>query len=188
MLGEFPSPLQVVYLGISGVLHPSRTLYRALLDRSPEEDGHREYEATSVLAQALRGWPNARIVLTSTLPWRDGITAVLLNLGPDVAIRVLGFTFADLTAKASLGPRGQPLGRADYWRHTKAEIVRLHVGWMRPDAWIAVDDETLLWTEVECRQHFVHVDGCKGLLDPIAQDRLITKLRGNFGEPKSQIA
>lgn len=190
MLGSLPSPspsqLQVVYLGLSGVVHPSRTLYQALMGRLPEEDGHKEYEAAPVLANALRGWPDARIVLTSTLPWRHGLFSVLSDLGPELATRVLGFTYADLTAKAALGPRGQPLGDADYWRHTKAEIVRLHVGWMRPDAWIAIDDETLLWTEGQRRQHFVQVDGSKGLLDPSAQDRLLTVLHGNFGAPRFQ--
>lgn len=188
MLAEPPAPLHVVYLGVAGVLHPSRTLYQSLVECLPEQDGHRDYEATSVLAAALRAWPEARIVLTSTLPWQEGLTSVLLNLGPEVASRVLGFTYADLTAKARLGPRGQPLGNADYWRHTKAEIVRLHVGWMRPDAWIAVDDETLLWTEEERRQHFVQVDGLKGLLDPVAQDQLLTKLAGNFGPPRPRSA
>ena len=186
MLGPLPSPLHVVYLGISGVLHPSRTLCQALMECLPEQDGHEEYEATPILAQALRAWPNARIVLTSTLPWKEGLFSVLTDLGPEVASRVLGFTYADLTAKAQLGPRGQPLGNADYWRYSKAEIVRLHVGWMRPDAWIAVDDDTLLWTEAEHRQHFVQVDGRKGLLDPVAQDRLQTKLQGNFGGPQRQ--
>lgn len=184
MLGGLPSPLQVVYAGIGGVLHPSRTLYQAIEGRLPEEDGHQEYEATPVLARALRGWPNARIVLTSNRPWEHGLFSVLADLGPDVASRVLGFTYADLTAKAKLGHRGLPLGNADYWRHTRSEIVRLHVGWLRPDAWIAVDDDSLLWTEEERRQHFVQVDGRKGLLDPAAQDRLLTKLQGNFGPSK----
>jgi len=179
--------LQLVYLGLSGVVHPSRTLYKALVECLPEEHGHEEYEAAPILAQALSGWPNARIVLTSTLPWKEGLFSVLTGLGPEVARRVLGFTYADLTAKAKLGPRGQPLGNADYWRHTKAEIVRLHVAWMRPDAWIAVDDDTLLWTDAEHRQHFVEVDGRRGLLDPLAQDRLITKLWGNFGEPQRRV-
>jgi hypothetical protein len=183
MLGGLPSPLQVVYAGLSGVVHPSRTLYQSLLNRAPEADGHKEYEAAPVLASALGRWPNARIILTSTLPWKHGLFSVLTDLGPELASRVLGFTYADLTAKARLGPRGLPLGNADYWRHTKSEIVRLHVGWLRPDAWIAVDDDTLLWTEEERRQHFVQVDGHKGLLDPAAQDRLLTKLHGNFGDP-----
>lgn len=113
---------------------------------------------------------------------------MLSNLGPEVGRKVLGFTYADLTTKAQLGPRGLPLGNADYWRHTKAEIVRLHVGWLSPDAWIAVDDDTLLWTEEERRQHFVQVDGRKGLLDPASEDRLLTRLQGNFGPPRPYAA
>lgn len=186
MLGNPPAPVQVLYLGISGVLHPSRTLYEATTGRLPEEDGHREYEAAPVVEQLLKEWPNARVILTSNLPWRDGLSSVLFNLGPSLASKVLGFTYADLTAKARLGPRSHPLGKADYWRLTKAEIIRLHAEWMKPSAWVAVDDETLMWSEYERRQHFVQVDGCKGLLFPLAQDSLLTKLQGNFGEPERQ--
>lgn len=188
MQDDHPSPLLAIYLGIAGVFHPSRSLYESVFGRSPEEDGHSEYEAAPVVQQLLKDWPSARIILTSTLPWRDGLSSVLFNLGPEVASRVLGFTYADLTAKAQLGPRDQPLGNADYWRHVKAEIVRLHVGWAKPAAWIAVDDETLLWSEEERRQHFVQVDGLKGLLDPVAQDQLLTKLAGNFGPPQPRSA
>ena len=76
-----------------------------------------------------------------------------------------------------------PLGDADYWRHMKSEIVRLHVEWLKPAAWIAVDDETILWTDNEREQHLVAVNGRNGLLDPVAQDRLVTVLTGNFGLP-----
>jgi hypothetical protein len=174
----------LLYLGISGVMHPSRSLYESVHGRPPEDDGHAEYEAAPVLTQMLRGWPHIRIVLTSTLPWQQGFFEVATNLGTELACRVLGFTFADLTAKAPLGPRGQPLGSADYWRLTKAEIVRLHVGWWQPHAWVAVDDETLNWSAAEHTQQFAQVDGLKGLLDPAAQDRLLTKLQGNFGPAK----
>jgi len=183
-----PSPLHVVYLDIAGVLHPSRSLYESVVGRTPEEDGHSEYEAAPVVQQLLKDFPHARIIITSTLPWRDGLEPVLSKLAPELASKVDGFTYADLTERAKVGPRGRPLGNADYWRHTKAELVRLHLEWLRPNAWIAIDDETLLWTEEERRQHFVQVDGCKGLLDPATQDQLLTKLVGNFGPPQPRSA
>lgn len=175
------APLNVIYLGISGVLHPSRSLYELVEGRSPDDDGHRPYEAVPVLETLLRSWPDARIVLTSTQPWSKGLPAVLGELGPELAARVLGFTYEDLSNKLRRGRRQLSLSGEDYWRLNKSEIVRLHVEWLKPGAWVAVDDDTILWTERERRQHLVAVDGCKGLLDPAAQDRLVTVLEGNFG-------
>lgn len=174
------SVLHVIYLGISGVLHPSASLYRLVMGRSPMKDGHRLYEAVPVLEALLRGWPEASIVLTSTQPRAKGLPAVLRELGPELAARVLGFTYEDLTTKFRSSPLQEPLSSDDYWRLQKAEVVRLHVAWLKPTAWIAVDDETSSWSELARRQHLVSVDGCKGLLDPAAQDRLVTVLTQNF--------
>lgn len=176
---------EILYLGISGVLHPSASTYELVQGRNPWTDGHFEYEAAPWLAEELKPWPNVRIVLTSTQPWAKGLPAVLGALGPALASRVLGFTYADLTTKLRRGRRQLPLSDADYWRHNKSEIVRLHVLWLQPSAWVAIDDETILWTAEEREQHLVAVDGCKGLLDPAAQDRLLTVLEGNFGPPSS---
>ncbi|CAN7332144.1 HAD domain-containing protein [Rhizobacter sp. LjRoot28] len=173
--------LRVIYLGISGVLHPSQSLYELIERKDPWEQGHRRYEAVPVLEGILRGWPDARIVLTSPQPWKHGLPAVLKELGPELGGKVLGFTFEDLTTKVPCPPRHRPIGDADYWRLLKSEIVRRHVAWLKPVAWAAVDDETILWTDGERQQHLVEVDGCQGLLDPEAQDRLITVLTGNFG-------
>jgi hypothetical protein len=178
--------LKVVYLGISGVLHPSRSLYELVEGRSPEDDGHCPYEAVSVLEAVLQDWPEARIVLTSTQPWSEGLPAVLKKLGPLLAPRVIGYTFEDLTAKLLRGKRQRPLSTDDYWRLNKSEIVRLHVEWLKPTAWVAIDDESILWLESERQHHLVEVDGCRGLLDPVAQDRLLTTLVGNFGAHREQ--
>ncbi len=179
-------PPQVVYLGISGVLHPSRSLYELLNGRAPEDDGHQLYEGAAVLENILSGWPDAAIVLTSTQPWAKGLPAVLQAMGPGLASRVLGFTFEDLTTKLRRGPRQRPLSDADYWRLNKSQVVRLHVEWLRPAAWLAIDDEDILWTDDERQNHVVVVDGCKGLLDPAAQDRLATVLSGAFGAPRAR--
>jgi HAD domain in Swiss Army Knife RNA repair proteins len=173
--------LQVVYLGISGVLHPSASLYELIEGRSPWEDGHRPYEAVSWLEEALEGWPQARIVLSSTQPWAKGLPAVLELLGDALAQRVLGYTHEDLTTKLRRGKWQIPLSNEDYWRLNKSDIVRLHARWLRPTEWIAVDDDTILWNAEEHRDHLVVVDGCKGLLDAVAQDRLLTLLAAKFG-------
>lgn len=66
----------------------------------------------------------------------------------------------------------------------KSEIVRLHRQWLRPAAWVVLDDETACWTVEEHREHIVLTDGCEGLREPRAQDRLMTLLVGNFSPPR----
>lgn len=179
------SPLHVVYLGINGVLHPSRSTYELVMGHMPEADGHRLYEAVPMLEHHLSQWKTARIVLTSAQTWARGLSAVKGELGPFLASRVLSDSYTDLTTKVPCGPRQMPIGNADYWRLLKAEIVRLHVEWLRPTAWIAVDDETLFWSPAERALHLVAVDPCKGLLDRTAQDRLATAMAGQFGPADS---
>jgi HAD domain in Swiss Army Knife RNA repair proteins len=177
-------PLRVVYLGISGVLHPSASLYKFIHGCSPWSDGRSEYESTPVLAAALAGWPDARIVLTSTQPWPNGLMSVLERLGPRLASRVIGFTYEDLTSDGHLGAQQAALSSNGYWRLMKSEVVRLHRRRVRPSAWLAVDDEMACWTVDEHRDHVLLTDGCEGLLEPRAQDRLMTLLVGNFGAPR----
>lgn len=173
---------QVVYLGISGVLHPSSSTFLYLYGRRAEEAGHRKYEAVEALALALSQWPLAKIVLTSTQPWSKGLAAVLDKLGP-LAPRVLGFTFEDLTTKVVHGVTRRPITPEDYWRLNKSQVVERHVAWLKPRNWIALDDEGILWADDVARQHLLLTHGGKGLLDPIALDRLHTVLVTNFGQP-----
>jgi HAD domain in Swiss Army Knife RNA repair proteins len=178
--------MRVLYLGISGVLHPSASTYELVEGRSPWADGHAEYEAVPWLSQTLEQWPDVQIVLTSTQPWKHGLRPVLARL-TGLAARVMGFTYEDLTTKAvrQLRTRGgttRQLTRSgeDYWRMNKSHIVAEHVEWLKPRAWVAVDDEDILWS-ADVRDHVVIVDGCKGLKDSAEQDRLLTYLHSNFG-------
>lgn len=174
-------PLLVLYLGLSGVVHPSASANKLLFDKNCWEAGHAEYEGVAQLERALAPWPSVRIVLTSTLAWSQGLPSVLERLGPKLAGRVIGSSFDDLTRRARLGRQGQPMSRTAYWSLSRAEVVRYHVEWMRPSAWVALDDDAGMWTAMERRNHCVFTDPCRGLLDPVALDRLATVLEGNFG-------
>jgi HAD domain in Swiss Army Knife RNA repair proteins len=171
----------VVYLGISGVLHPSWSFYRYVYGREAEQDGHRKYQSVNALDEALNGWPAARIVLTSTQPWSRGLEAVLEQLGP-LAHRVEGFTFEDLTKKVPADRLGRCISEMDYWRLVKSQIVRRHVEWLKPVGWVAVDDEDIGWAEDEL-PHVVVTSGSRGLADPEAIDRLYAALEHSFGHP-----
>ncbi len=176
------------YLGISGVLHPSESLYGLLRGRSPWADGHAKYEGVPYLEKALGEWPDVRIVLTSTQPRAHGLSSVLERLGPSLAARVSGSTYEDLTTKAervavtrSGSSRTVAYSNDDYWRMSKAQIVDAHVRWLRPSSWIAIDDEDILWPQAVRHDQLVLTDGCIGLLNEEAQDRLDFVLRTNFG-------
>lgn len=178
--------MRLLYLGISGTLHPSASTYELILGRSPWDAGHEQYEAVPWLSSALTHWPDLRIVLTSTQPWKHGLPAVLERLGP-LAERVIGFTYEDLTTKTvrqvrtrSGTTREISYSDEDYWRMNKADIVAAHVEWLQPQAWVAVDDEDILWPR-SLVDHVCIVDGCKGLAAPVEQDRLLTYLRMNLG-------
>lgn len=175
----------VLYLGISGTLHPSASLYELVYGRSPWDNGHRQYEAVPWLSSALARWPDVQVVLTSTQPWKHGLPAVLKQLGT-LAERVIGFTYEDLTTKVVRQVRTRSgstkyvgYSDADYWRMNKSDIVRAHVGWLQPKAWVAVDDDDILWPK-SLADHVCVVDGLAGLQDPAEQDRLLTCLQMNF--------
>jgi hypothetical protein len=68
----------------------------------------------------------------------------------------------------------------DYWRMHKSHVVTAHVEWLKPQAWVAVDDEDILWPK-RVADHVCIVDGCEGLKHPAEQDRCLTYLQVNFG-------
>lgn len=178
--------MRVLYLGLSGVVHPSATTYALVRGRSPWRDGHTEYEAVPWLAQTLDCWPDVKIVLTSTRPWKLGLPAVLERM-PPLAERVVGFTFEDLTTQPVCRVRtragttiDRPYSSEDYWRMNKSDIVGAHLAWLKPRVWVAVDDEDILWPR-ELQSHLCIIDGCRGLAHAAEQDRLLTYLRANFG-------
>ncbi|MFM2419075.1 MAG: hypothetical protein RL385_3798 [Pseudomonadota bacterium] len=183
---QVPGP-KVLYLGIGGVLQPSSSTYHWVHGRDPFEDGHRRYESAPLLAQLLQGWPEVRIVLTSTRPWKHGLAAVLAELGTALASRVIGYTFDDLTKRAKVGERfPRCLSEMDYWRLGKAQIVEKHMRWLRPTAWIAVDDEGYGWTDQDLACQVVVTPGVDGLLNVEARAKLHGLLEHQFGPPEQQ--
>ncbi|OWQ46631.1 hypothetical protein CDL60_14315 [Roseateles noduli] len=179
------APPLVLYLGVGGVLQPSRSTYSLVYGRDPFEDGHSPYECAPLLDELLRGWPAVRIVLTSVRPWRHGLPAVLEALGPGLAHRVIGYAFEDLTTKARFGKSQRHISEMEYWRMSRASIVDKHLQWLRPRAWLAVDDEDDGWTDGERACHVVLTPPLTGLLDAGAQAKLHGLLVHQFGPPQN---
>lgn len=81
--------------------------------------------------------------------------------------------FGDLTAKARFGRLQRHLSDLDYWHMRKGHIVEKHLAWLRPRAWLAIDDEAQGWTDRELACHVVLTPPPQGLLDPEAQAKLV---------------
>lgn len=182
---EPPAPPMVLYLGVGGVLQPSSSTYHWVHGRDPFADGHTRYECAPLLEALLTGWPDVRIVLTSVRPWRHGLPAVLDALGLSLARRVIGYTFEDLTTKARFGKSLRHLSDLDYWRKGKASIVEKHVAWLRPRAWVAVDDEPFGWTDQELARNVVVTPPLEGLVSEGARTKLRGLLVHQFGPPQN---
>jgi hypothetical protein len=112
---------------------------------------------------------------------------------PALAGRVIGYTFEDLTTQPvrsvrtrSGASRRRSFSSEDYWRMNKADIVAAHVDWLKPGAWVAVDDEDILWRAEHAAQVCI-VDGCEGLRSPAEQEKLLRCLRANFGLPRDPL-
>ena len=185
---QCPVDQQVLYLGISGVLHPSESTYELVCRRSPWDNGHARYEGVAALADALEAWPDVRIVLTSTVPWKHGLEFTLERLGQRLSARVDGFTFEDLTTQACHTMKRRDgssylarVSEDDYWRMNKSDIVEMHAAWRKPSAWAALDDEDILWSRDVRRERLVLTDGCSGLRDASTMDRMLTVFSANFG-------
>lgn len=163
--------VDILFLGISGVLHPSASTYRLARGKQPWGDGHSRFEGVPTLERALAPYPAVRIMLTSTQPWAHSLATVIADLGP-LGKRVDGFTFEELT-KAGIGPD-------DYWRLDKSGIVAAAVELLHPRAWVAIDDEGMRWPFEVRENQLVRTDACEGLMAAEAQDRLQTVLAGNF--------
>lgn len=185
---------QVLYLGISGSLHPSQSAYELVMGRNPWEDGHHPYEAVPWLVAALARWPAVRIVLTSAKVSKPGLEQTVRELGPELGSRVIGATFVDLTTRVlrtrtgKAGPAMRPrFSQDDYWRMNKSEIVRQHVLWAQPAAWVVLDDEDIEWKDSD-RPHLVMTDSCEGLLQAQAQAKFLLVCAENFGPSMSKDA
>jgi hypothetical protein len=79
--------------------------------------------------------------------------------------------------------RGKPMTDDDYWRLDKSGIVRAHVAWLKPPAWIAIDDEDIRWDEDTRENRLVLTPGHCGLADLATLDRLVEVMWKNFGQP-----
>lgn len=149
--------------------------------KSPWDAGHQRYESAALLEAMLAGCPDVQLIVTSSKASSRGRDEFIAQVGAELGGRVAAFTYEDLTTKPKPGGRSPVFSASEFWRLTKSEIIRAHRAWLRPDAWVAVEAETDLWTSEGLRNHVCATNPSKGLLDKESQDRLMALLASNFG-------
>ena len=145
----------LIFLDIDGVLRRTGAPLYVL------EDGCR-----SSFEQAIRGLPDAKVVISSS--WREGfsIDEIRAHFSDDVAARIIGVT-----------PMAQSLD--GHRRFHEIQAYLRHSG--KPEAWVAIDDTSELFPD-GC--NLVLVEGARGF-DADAARRLLEACGGGSGEARA---
>lgn len=172
MASELQTPLNVVYLDYDGVLHHEAVYLSQKLGIHIDQKvapGAVLFEWAYVLVDALRPYPEMKIVLSTSWCRQRGFTRAKRRLPSELQDRVIGGTYH----------RG--IHGADHWsRHQfastpRASQVLADVARRKPAHWIAIDDDVDDWP-AKYLDHLVACDGRLGLSSPQAQDILRERL------------
>ena len=178
--------MNILYLDVSHVLHPSESTYALIHGRSPWSDGHAKYENVPVLERLLERYPDVRIVLSDWTSVVNGVDQVQAQLRT-LAERVVGSLYDDVTTNVrrvvplrSGGEREIGYSVDDFRRMSRAQAVGAHVAWSKPESWVAVTSDYSDWTPEVRDRHVVLTDMLDALGTRSAQDALSQALAANF--------
>lgn len=174
-LGSAPSLLttrtgrggNLVYLDLDGVAHVSEVYRhpRRGIYIDPRLPGHTLFENVPLLVDALRPFPDVRVVLSTSWVANLGFARTLKRLPLQLRHRVVGATFHSLYMR-----------RADWDRVPRGYQILGDVERRRPAHWVALDDDDAEWPE-EQRCRLVRTDRILGLRREGALEELIAHLR-----------
>ena len=154
----------ILFLDFDGVLHDADVY---VVSKHPIMRGEGKlFEHAPLLAEALAGRPDGRIVLaTNWVPWL-GFDRAKEYLLPEIRQRVIGATWHS---------KGD-LPRRDWISLTRFYQISTYVERHHLHDWIALDDDDEAWP-ARFQSHLVHcLDDSKGLSDPETYARLLEKL------------
>jgi hypothetical protein len=178
--------MNLLYLDITHVLHPSESTYVLIHGKSPWDDGHVKYEYLPFVERALSEYGDVNVVLSDWTPVIHGIEQVKKHLR-SVAGRVVGTLYEDVTTKVrrtvplrSGGEREMGYSPDDFRRMSRAQAVSAHVAWAKPEAWVVVTSEYCDWTAEERDRHVVLTDMVDALGTTASQDAFAAALAVNF--------
>lgn len=169
--------LQVLYLDYDGVLHHDavfRSPKRGIFIDANVAPGHRLFEWTEVLVQALRPYSELGIVLSTSWVRALGFTKARNHLPTELSSRVIGATFH------GRAHREDAVLSDSILRPSRGVEVMADVARRRPGQWVAVDDTDEGWPD-EHRDRVVLCDSSKGLSASSTRARLEVVLNSHFG-------
>jgi hypothetical protein len=166
-----------VFVDIDGVFHPDAAMYharRGIYMCPVEAPGHVLFEWLHILEEALRPYPQVRLVLSSSWCIRPGYSATLKRFPAKLRERFVGGTFHWRYHGANAGemekfldmPRGMQI-----WQDVERR---------QPLNWLAIDDNAEGWPDWAL-DNLIRCDGSTGLSSQRVQDELNEKLCGFTG-------
>lgn len=161
-----------LYLDFDGVLHHEAVYWqrrRGAYVSQSEAPGHTLFEWANVLEEVLAGFPDVRLVLSSTWCVQPGYGKALARLSPILQARFIGGTFHKRHHGADPW-LVQAFRATPRWRQIAADVER-----RQPRAWLALDDDTEDWP-CELLSNLVACDGTTGLSSSLVREELRQKL------------
>lgn len=171
-----PRPLSQIdvalYVDFDGVLQHQAVMWhrkRGIYMSPTEAPGRTLFEWTHYLEEALNGFPEVALVLSSTWCVKPGYGKALKYLSAILRPRFVGGTFHRRVHGADpwilQGFRDMPR-----WKQVAADVER-----RKPRAWLALDDDVEDWPD-HLRDNLVACDGSTGLSSPSVREELEKKL------------
>lgn len=169
---------RIIYLDFDGVLHPE-AVYRErggepYLSENFTEDGHRLFEHAEILSNALKIYPDVKVVLSTSWVLSLGLEQTKSYLPLAISNRVIGSTYdADF------------IYRDEFSSITRGQQVLIDVARRRPASWLAIDDDSRGWSE-EKSSKLVLTHPVWGISHEDVLAQLTTALAVEFGGGESE--
>lgn len=163
----------VLYLDLDGVVQHHAVMWQARrgVYMSPHAGRDRTlFEWVPVLEEALAPFPQVGLVLSSTWCTWPGYGKTLKRFPPELRERFIGGTYHKRVHGAD------PWAKSAFKAMSRGQQVCADVLRRKPQAWLALDDDTDDWPEWAL-DNLVACDGETGLSNPRVQAELQRKLQ-----------
>lgn len=162
----------ILFLDYDGVLHPDE-VYRERGRPVLRVEG-RLFMWSGFLVDALAGYPDVRIVLSTSWARELGFARARRFLPPLLRWRVIGATWHSAMA---IDEEFRPLGRETWWdQATRYEQIKRWAHRAAVKDWIAIDDQPEGWAKADI-DRLVQTDSSLGLSASLSHIRLARVLK-----------
>lgn len=156
--------MTILFLDFDGVLHPDEAYFYRGKGVVLRADGHNLFEYSELLADALKGHQDVRIVLSTSWVWALSFNEAKARLPEELQCRVKGSTWHSSQ------------NRYEWQTLTRYQQILQYVNRHKLTDWLAIDNDAEGWPGHK-RHHLIQTDDWGGLGGTVgALDALITKL------------